>query len=120
MRLPPILTSTALSAFACLSGASAASANIIDVTIQNLTFTGQNVTISLGDTVRWTNLDNVTHTVTEGFVHPVNGSEAFNHSFPPGSQPFSITFNAAFLAAHPMPGNRYNYFCIPHGTGMVG
>ena len=65
--------------------ARATRANTIDVAIHNLTYTGQNITIALGDTVRWTNLDSLTHTVTEGFVHPPNGSEAFNHSFPPGS-----------------------------------
>jgi plastocyanin len=120
MRLLPILSDAALTLIAGVCAASAAPANTIDVTIQGFAFTGQNVTISVGDTVRWTNLDNFTHTVTEGFVHPVDGSEAFNHSFPPGSPPFSITFNAAFLALHPMPGNRYNYFCVPHGTGMIG
>jgi plastocyanin len=96
------------------------SASTIDVKIQGFAFNGQNITISVGDTVRWMNLDSLTHTVTEGFVHPVNGSELFNHSFPPGSQSFSVTFDSAFLAAHPMPGNTYHYFCIPHGTGMVG
>jgi len=100
--------------------ASVTPASTIDVAIQNLTFTGQNITIALGDTVRWTNFDSLTHTVTEGFVHPPNGSEAFNHSFPPGSPPFSITFDAAFLAAHPMPNDRFNYFCVPHGTAMIG
>jgi plastocyanin len=97
-----------------------AAASTIDVHIQNFQFSGQNITISVGDTVRWTNLDNITHTSTEGFVHTPNGSELWNHSFPPGSQPFSVTFDAAFLAAHPMLGNTYHYFCIPHGTGMIG
>jgi plastocyanin len=113
------LTLAVTFAFALL-GAHAASASTIDVKIQNFTYTGQNITIAVGDSVRWTNLDSTTHTVTEGFVHPPNGSEAFNHSFPPGAQPFTIAFDAAFLAAHPMAGNHYNYFCVVHGTGMIG
>jgi plastocyanin len=105
---------------ACAFAAAPAAASTIDVVIQNLQYTGQNITIKLGDQVRWTNLDNVSHTVTEGFVHPPNGSEAFNHTLSPGSAPFRVTFDAAFLGAHPMPGNRYNYFCVFHGTGMIG
>ena len=109
-----------LAVLACAVAAENAPASTIDVSIQNFQYTGQNITIQLGDQVRWTNHDSVAHTVTEGFVHPPNGSEAFNHTLNPGSAPFRVTFDAAFLAAHPMPGNRYNYFCIFHGTGMVG
>jgi len=97
-----------------------AAASTIDVKIQNFQFQGKDITISVGDTVRWTNLDNTTHTSTEGPVHMPDGSELWNHTFAPSSPPFSVTFDAAFLAAHPMPGNRYIYFCIPHGFGMTG
>lgn len=115
-----MILSRVLGLLACVLVAGSAGASTIDVKIQNFQYIGQNITISVGDTVRWTNLDGATHTVTEGFVHPLNGNELFHHSFPSGSQPFSVTFDSAFLAAHPMPGNTYHYFCVPHGAGMVG
>ncbi|MBK7643366.1 MAG: hypothetical protein IPJ19_09980 [Planctomycetes bacterium] len=97
----------------------AARANTIDVSIQFFQFTGQHLTIQLGDTVRWTNLDSTTHTSTEGTDLLLNGNEAWHHSFPPGSASFSVTFDAAFLAANPRAGDRYDYFCLPH-TSMRG
>jgi plastocyanin len=106
------------SACAALAGRPAA-ASTIDVRIQNFQFIGHDITISLGDTVHWTNFDAATHTVTQGLPHTVNGSEFFNHNMPSGAQ-FSLTFDAAFLSAHPLPGNRYDYFCVVHGAGMVG
>jgi plastocyanin len=97
-----------------------ARANTIDVAIQSFQFTGQHLSIRLGDTVRWTNYDGTTHTATEGTDYVLNGNEAFHHPFPPGSPPASTTFDAAFLAANPRPGNRYDYFCVPHGAAMTG
>jgi plastocyanin len=120
MRLIPKTFRSVLVIASLALGASAASANTIDVKIQNFQFTGKDITISVGDTVRWTNLDNTTHTSTQGRVHMPDGSEFWNHTFSPGSPPFSVAFDAAFLSAHPVPGNRYDYFCIPHGFGMIG
>jgi plastocyanin len=114
------LRSAALVVISVALAPRAALASTIDVAIQSFQYIGQDISISVGDTVRWTNLDPTTHTVTEGFVHPPNGSEAFNHSMPPGSPPFSVTFDAAFLSANPRAGNRYNYFCVIHGTAMIG
>jgi plastocyanin len=117
MHLKKSLTAVLASACVALAGRPA-SASTIDVHIQNFQFTGKNITISLGDTVRWTNLDGTSHTVTQGLPHPVNGMEFFNQTLSSGAQ-FSVTFDAAFLAAHPVAGNRYDYFCVFH-TGMVG
>ena len=103
-----------------LAFAGVARANTIDVQIQNFQFTGQHLTIQLGDTVRWRNLDGTTHSATEGTDFVLNGNEAFHHMFPPGSPPASTTFDAAFLAANPRTGNRYDYFCVPHGGAMTG
>jgi plastocyanin len=103
-----------------LAFAAPARANTIDVAIQNFQFTGQHLTIQLGDTVRWTNMDGTTHSATEGTDFVLNGNEAFHHPFPPGSPPASTTFDAAFLAAYPRVGNRYDYFCVPHGSAMTG
>lgn len=103
--------------------AAQARAGIVDVNIQGFGFNGQHLTIALGDTVRWRQLDNTTHTVSEGTDLIVNGNEAFHNSFPSAATnppAFSVTFDAAFLAAHPRAGNRYDYFCVPHATFMRG
>ncbi|MBI5363885.1 MAG: hypothetical protein HZA53_11950 [Planctomycetes bacterium] len=103
--------------------AAQARAGIVDVSIQGFGFNGQHLTIALGDTVRWRQFDATTHTVTEGTDLVLNGNEAFHHSFPSASTnpaPFSVTFDAAFLAANPRTGNRYDYFCVPHSSFMHG
>lgn len=41
-----------------------AEARVVEVKIENFTFDPESITISTGDTVRWTNLDPFTHTVT--------------------------------------------------------
>jgi len=60
-----ILTSIA----AFVIGSSSAQAASHQVTIQDTAFTPATMTIGLGDTVTWTNLQNLTHTVTsnQGF-----------------------------------------------------
>src|SRR5262245_18475619 len=113
------LRSAAIAAVLSLLPTSAR-ANTIDVAIQAYQFTGQHLTIRLGDTVRWTNYDPTTHTATAGTDFILNGNDAFHHPFPPGAAPASTTFDAAFLAAYPRAGNRYDYFCVPHGAAMVG
>ncbi len=99
--------------------APAARASVIDVSIQFFAFTGQHLTIQVGDTVRWTNFDGATHSTTEGTDLVVNGNEAWHHIFTPGAPAWSLTFDAAFLAANPRAGNRYDYFCWVH-PGMKG
>ncbi|HEU5210139.1 MAG TPA: plastocyanin/azurin family copper-binding protein [Longimicrobiales bacterium] len=77
------------------------------ITLQGTSFSPSDVTISVGETVRWENRDGATHTVTpDGHsawaeaVLDANG-EAFEH-----------TFNTA---------GTYNYYCNPHRTqGMTG
>ena len=105
---------------AVLALAPPARASVIDVEIRNFGFNGEHLTIEVGDTVRWTNYDGTTHSATEGTDLVLNGNEAFHHMFPPGSPAQSTTFDAAFLALYPRPGNRYDYFCVPHGAAMVG
>lgn len=104
--------------FALLGLGSPARAGIVDVRIQNFQFTGQHLTIQLGDTVRWTAFEGG-HTSTEGTDLVVNGNEAWNNAFSNG-EVFSVTFDSAFLAANPRPGNEYWYFCVPHSAGMRG
>jgi plastocyanin len=93
-------------------------AETVDVSIAQFQFTGQHLTIQLGDTVRWTAIQGG-HTTTEGTDLVLDGDEAWHEPMAVG-EVFSVTFNAAFLAANPRPGNEYWYFCVPHGGGMRG
>ena len=89
----------------------AATATIVDVDVGGgLFFTPDNVTISTGDTVRWTWLDEEPHTVTSG----ANGT--FDNLFDSGLQTSGFTFSYTFSS----PGT-FEYFCRPHySMGMVG
>jgi len=83
-------------------------------------FTPADVTIEVGDTVHWDwagGLHNVESGV--GGVHDVNfrsGNPTSNTS-----TTYDVTFHSAFLAAMPMPGAVYPYYCSLHEAfGMVG
>lgn len=78
------------------------------------TFEPANLIVGVGDTVEW---------VWEGGIHNVNAtSGAFLSGTPqPGPNTFSVTFDAAFLAANPVAGDVYDYVCDLHVVlGMVG
>lgn len=102
-----------------LLAAGRAGATTWDVSVQFFAYTGQHLTIQVGDSVRWTNLDSAAHSTTEGTDGVVNGNEAWHHIFTSGAPAWSLTFDAAFLAANPRAGNRYDYFCWVH-PGMRG
>ena len=107
---------SAIAAILCAS--SLAHADTVEVTQLNFNFSPQDITINVGDTVRWVHTSG-SHTVTEGTDGAVNGNEAFHIILVSGWT--ELTFDAAFLAANPRPNNRYDYFCLPHfGMGMVG
>jgi plastocyanin len=110
--LTPLLMPLALAATAV--------ADVIDVDQVNLTFVPQDILVNEGDTVVW-RWASGNHTVSEGTDGSVNGNEAFHSALTSSVPTFSVTFDAAFLAANPRPGNRYDYFCAPHfNFGMVG
>ena len=94
----------ALGLFGLLSSltANAATAN---VNIQSFAFDPQTVTINVGDSVIWTQLDPTTHTVT-------SDTGAFNSGNLSMSKRYTNTFNTA---------GTFNYHCIPHSfmTGTV-
>jgi plastocyanin len=80
----------------CVAHASAA---IIDVAIQNTMYNPSAVTISAGDTVRWTNFD---------FLHTVSSdTNLFDSGFLGSNQQFSHTFNTA---------GTFGYHCNVHRT----
>jgi len=80
-----------------------ASGAIVDVGIPGFSFSPQNVTIDVGDTVRWTNSHTVSHTTTSNTLVWDSGSLG------PGQQ-FQFTFTA--------PG-VFPYHCSLH-TVMMG
>lgn len=98
-----------------------AAAGTVEVGMTNsLKFTPQKVTIHTGDTVKWTNGSQITHTVTDvpklaskaGDATLPQGAKSFNSGYLNPGQSYSHTFT--------VPGT-YHYFCIPHeATGMVG
>jgi plastocyanin len=107
------------SAAACLFTVALAQANTVIVTQSNFGFTPANITINVGDTVQW-NWQNFNHTVTEGNDGLINGNELFTFPLDPSHTTASFTFDAAFVAAHPMPGGLYHYFCVIHWPSMTG
>ena len=83
-------------------------------------FSPEDLTIQLGDKVTWVHVSG-NHTVTEGQDAVLDGTEAFHSLLNSQVTNFSVTFDAAFLAAHPRTGDVYHYVCIPHiQAGMIG
>ena len=72
-----------------------------DITIQGFAFSPSALTISAGDTVKWTNLDSASHTITSD-----SGSELASPSFGNG-QTYSHTFNTT---------GTFSYHCSIHST----
>jgi plastocyanin len=68
------------------------------VTIQNFTFSPSPLTVSVGTTVAWTNMDSVDHQIK---------STTFNSSPLPKGQTYSFTFTTA---------GTYDYSCAIHPT----
>jgi plastocyanin len=78
-----------------------------NVNMQNFTFQPQTITVSVGDSVVWHNLDTATHTVT-----------ANDGSFNSGD----VTSAASYPRTFTQPGT-YEYYCKYHGSpgsGMHG
>ena len=74
------------------------------VTIDNFTFTPPELTVKVGDTVTWTNRDDIPHTVVSAGKFRSKALDTDNS--------YSFTFTEA---------GDYKYFCglHPHMTGMI-
>ena len=94
----------ACAAFALSLGLAPAAAKEIKVGIDNFTFNPQVVTVKAGDTVVWTNKDDIPHTVTD--------PGKFRSKALDTDDSFSFTFTT--------PG-AYSYFCCLHPmmTGKI-
>jgi plastocyanin len=84
-------------------GASA-QAEEVKVTIDNFTFSPVELKVKVGDTVTWTNHDDIPHTVVS--------AGKFRSKTMDTDNAFSFTFTSA---------GDYKYFCSlhPHMTGMI-
>ena len=85
-------------------GGAPARAQEIQVTIDNFTFAPPELTVKVGDTVTWTNHDDIPHTVVSAGKFRSKPMDTDNS--------FSFTFTSA---------GDYKYFCSlhPHMTGMI-
>ena len=85
-------------------GSPGARADESKVTIDNFTFTPAEVIVKVGDTVTWTNHDDIPHLVVSAGKFRSKALDTDNS--------FSFTFTAA---------GDYKYFCSlhPHMTGMI-
>lgn len=72
------------------------------------------ININVGDTITWVWGGAATHN-----VH--SDHDAFQSALVSAPNTFSVTFDAAFIAANPVPSDNYTYVCDPHAAfGMVG
>jgi len=87
----------------CLAGVPA-QAQELQVTIDNFTFTPAELKVKVGDTVTWTNHDDIPHTTVS--------AGKFRSKTMDTDDKFSFTFTSA---------GDYKYFCSlhPHMTGMI-
>ncbi|MHC4838112.1 MAG: plastocyanin/azurin family copper-binding protein [Planctomycetota bacterium] len=112
-----LLRLSLLPALFALTAGTALAQNTHTVTVgPNGTFTFEppDLTLNVGDTVLW---------VWDGIAgHSVSAdSGAFQSAIVSAPNTFSVTFDAAFLAANPVAGDLYTYHCDPHRlAGMVG
>src|ERR1700748_3565836 len=87
-----------------LLGIASASAEELKVTIDNFTFSPAELKVKVGDTVTWTNHDDIPHTVVS--------AGKFRSQAMDTDDTFSFTFTSAA---------DYKYFCSlhPHMTGTI-
>jgi len=91
------------------------------VTMTNtLSFKPAEATISVGETVKWTNTSVIVHTVT---ADPEEATLDDSVKLPDGAEPFdsgTLDPDTSFTHTFETPGT-YRYFCIPHeGAKMYG
>ena len=96
--------SLAVAAALLLQPAAPAHAETITVSIDNFTFAPVEIKAKVGDTVTWTNHDDIPHTVVSAGKFRSKALDTDNS--------FSFTFTAA---------GDYKYFCSlhPHMTGLI-
>lgn len=105
-----ILLLIVLSSFSLYSSFSVKGQTTTNVSVLNTSFSPANITIDLGDTVRWTNSSG---------SHNVNGTSG---TFPGNPESFGNSISPNFTFEHKfMTSGTYNYRCDLHfSMGMTG
>jgi plastocyanin len=114
MRLPFLACAAAAS---LLLGLDAQAQTVHQVDLLTSTFSPKNLVIQAGDTVRWTWVNGF-HNCVSGVSGTPDG--IWDSGLFPAPFTFEVTFDQAFLAANPVPNNRYDYYCVVHQPGMTG
>ncbi len=108
-----MLSLAAVGVFALLLAGPAGGANAAtaDISMKNIAYNPSNITISVGDTVHWSNneVSDTPHTATSGTPGAPNGM--FNSGDLMPGQSFDFTFTQA---------GTFNFFCMVHPTLMMG
>ena len=117
----PALLAVLLTVLAYLAASPEPAAQVTHDVLQVLTdFTPPDITIDVGDTVRWTWTTGV-HDVLEGTDEIVDPGDAFFGPLTMFDPIFTWTFSEKFLFEHPRDSHYYPYVCTPHFfEGMVG
>ncbi len=112
-----VLAAIAVAIVATAAGAQ--TTHMVDVG-PGIVFTSDELSIDVGDTVRWTWIDGF-HNVESGVDSNHDGNFRSGDPTDVDGTTFEVTFDPAYLDAHPMPGDVYPYYCIVHvGFGMTG
>ena len=106
--------------FAAGAGSAARAQTTHDVFLNGFSFSTPELTVCVGDTVRWTWIGGL-HNVESGLGGVHDGIfRSGDIEFSVG-QTFEVVFDAAFLAANPVPDDEYDYYCLSHWAfGMDG
>ena len=104
------------------AGGSAASGDTsaTEVTLSDFAFAPKKTSVSVGDTITWTNNDDILHTVTSGVGQKqgVPGVTKDKDAKPDGLFDQKVEFEKTFEFTFDKAGT-YKYFCAIH-PGMVG
>jgi plastocyanin len=84
---------------------------ITDVDMRNMAFSPSQVTIQVGERVRWTNYDFAPHTATSGNPGDTDAGSVFDTGNMTRGQSVTIQFDTA---------GQFVYFCEYHPTTMFG
>lgn len=91
-----------------------------EIAIENFTFAPKKISVAIGDTITWTNRDDILHTVTSGVGQKqgVPGVTKDKSSKPDGLFDQEVEFEDTFEFTFDKAGS-FKYFCAIH-PGMVG
>ena len=106
-----VMALAALTGSGCPGSTQQPQAGVTDVTIRNVAYSSNHVTIKKGESVRWTNQDAIFHTATSGNPGDADAGSVFDTGdIAPGSS-VTVTFDNV---------GEFTYFCRHHPTMMFG